>query len=80
MFTCHGIIWLIQHLTDVYLPWDHLVNTTLNRCLLAWDHLVNTIIWLIQHLADVYLPWDHLVNTTLNRCLLAMGSFGQYNT
>ena len=30
-----GIIWLIQHLTDVYLPWDHLVNTTINRCLLS---------------------------------------------
>ena len=42
MYTCHGIIGLIQHLADVYLPWDHLVNTTLNRCLLAMDHLVNT--------------------------------------
>ena len=35
MLIVDGIIWLIQHLTDVYLPWDHLVNTTLNRCLLA---------------------------------------------
>ena len=68
MFTCHGIIWLIQHLTDVYLPWgiQHLTDVYL-----PWDHLVK------QHLTDVYLPWDHLVNTTtLNRCLLAMGSFG----
>ena len=70
MFTCHGIIWLIQHLTDVYLPWDHLVNTTINRCLLAMGSFG------LQHLTGVYLPWDHLVNTTLNRCLLAMGSFG----
>ena len=33
LLSVDGIIWLIQHLTDVYLPWDHLVNTTLNRCL-----------------------------------------------
>ena len=71
MYTCHGIIWLIQQLTDVYLPWDHLVNTTINRCLLSMGSF-----GLIQQLTDVYLPWDHLVNTTLNRCLLAMGSFG----
>ena len=30
-----GINWLIQQLTDVYLPWDHLVNTTINRCILV---------------------------------------------
>ena len=71
MFSCHGIIWLIQHLADVYLPWDHLVNTTLGQ-MFTW----HGIIWSIQHLTDVYLPWDHLVNTTLNICLLAMGSFG----
>ena len=45
LLSVDGIIWLIQHLTDVYLPWDHLVNTTLNRCLPC-----HGIIWLIQHL------------------------------
>ena len=71
MFTSHGIIWLIQQVTDVYLRWDHLVNTILNRCLLAMGSF-----GYLQHVTDVYLPWDHLVNTILNRCLLAMGSFG----
>ena len=35
LLSVDGIIWLIPYLTDVSLPWDHLVNTTLNRSLLA---------------------------------------------
>ena len=44
LLSVDGIIWLIQQLTDVYLPWDHWLIQQLTDVYFPWDH------WLIQHL------------------------------